>query len=72
MELKAGDLRVGDFFAVPDRRPPNNVFIVRVVATALDDGLCQRLSDKSFWAMELQKRVKKIPKTDYNKSEFYV
>lgn len=72
MELKAGDLRVGDFFVALDRPPPNNVFIIRVVATVLDDGLCQRISDKSFWGIEPQKLVEKIPKTDYDKTAFYV
>lgn len=72
MSIKAGSLYVGHFFSTADQTGNNRILIMRVVPTALDDGLCQDIKDMKLWSITEDRDVRRVLNKDQYKSEFYV
>lgn len=64
-------LEVGEFFATSDN-PPANVFIVRVASHNREKGTVQCIHDETYWTIEPQKHVRRIDKSEYDRSVFHV
>jgi hypothetical protein len=71
MKTIAGTLQVGDFFT-PEGHPDKTTFIMRVPATALNDGLCESLKDKSLASIRHERDVIRVDKYDQHRPTFYV
>lgn len=69
IQIYTQTLQPGDFFATEDPSP-GNVFVLRVPVGKIDPGLCQRLADGAYWALEADYLVRKIPPDEYDQTHF--